>query len=129
MAGILGKGMSLEFGERRVFQRGLALLQSVLNITGSGFQAIERKPHFSYKGVDERLTVQEDPSQCGGPDHWEWSAFVPISASSQSKSLRDNKLLQLPAHHALGGSPGGLVAGEEEPGHATSRWDFFGAMT
>ena len=36
------------------------------------------------------------------------------------------KLLQLPAHRALGDLPWKLVGGEDEPGHDASRWHFSG---
>lgn len=71
------------------------------------------------------MTLQ-DPGQLGvqivGPGH---DVFL-NSPSSPCKSLRESKLLQLPAHRAFGGLPGKLVCEEDEPGHASSRWDFFG---
>lgn len=84
VAGILGKGMSLESGGRRVFQSGLALLQSVLNFTMTWVCVWMKKPdsHFCwvrFPGHREKttfflqrgrqMTVQEDPSRRGGPDH------------------------------------------------------------
>lgn len=42
--------------------------------------------------------------------------FFPISTSSQSKSLRESKLLQLPPHRAFGGLPGGWYVGKMSSG-------------
>lgn len=42
--------------------------------------------------------------------------FFPTSTSSQSKSLRESKLLQLPPHRAFGGLPGGWYVGKMSPG-------------
>ena len=69
---------------------------------------------------------------CRSPANWRVHItgngyyFFPISTSSQFRSLRESKWLQLPPYCALGDLPWGLVWGGDEPGHANSRWDCFG---
>lgn len=82
------------------------------------------KPCFSCKGVD-KMTFQ-DPGQRGVQLMGTGRDFFLNAASSRSEALRESKLLQLPAHRAFGDVPGRLVCEEDEPGHASSRWDFFG---
>lgn len=88
-----------------------------------GFQG-QRKPCFSYEGVG-KVTFW-DHSHLGVQTLGKGHDFFLNSVSSQSRSLRESKLWQLPAYRAFGDLPGRLVC-EEEPGHASSRWDFLGA--
>lgn len=80
VAGIAGKGMSLHFGGRRMFQSEFALLVCVdedtysSNSASSDFQAQENQI-CPTKGVD-KMTFQ-DPSWLGGPGPREWPLLIP----------------------------------------------------
>lgn len=137
VAGVSGKGMSLEFGRRRLCWSRFSLSQSRTPME-CGCVWMQKSipaslPGRSPEAKGNHVFPPERSRWCfRSPANWrvhvigKGHCFFPISTSSQPRSFRDSKWLQLPPHRALGGLPGRLVCGEDEPGHAGSRWDFFG---